>query len=35
MAIARDFRPFNEAQLATIEAKAKPVAEQSLTFKRK
>lgn len=35
VAIARDFRPFNEAQLAVIEAKAKPVAEQSLTFRRK
>lgn len=35
VAIARDFRPFNEAQLAAIEAKAKPVAEQSLTFRRK
>ena len=35
VAIARDFRPFSEAQLATIEAKAKPVAEQSLTFRRK
>lgn len=35
VAIARDFRPFNETQLAAIEAKAKPVAEQSLTFRRK
>ncbi len=35
VAIARGFRPFNEAQLAAIEARAKPVAEQSLTFRRK
>jgi hypothetical protein len=35
VAIARNFLPFNETQLARIEAKAKPVAEQSLTFRRK
>ncbi len=35
VAIARAFRPFNETQLADIEARAKPVAEQSLTFRRK
>jgi len=33
--IARNFRPFSEGQLAEIEAKAKPVAEQSLTFRKK
>ncbi len=33
--IARSFRPFNQDQLAAIEAKAKPVAEQSLTFRKK
>ncbi|MBK8793527.1 MAG: aldo/keto reductase [Holophaga sp.] len=33
--IARNFHPFSEAQLAAIEAKAKPVAEQSLTFRKK
>lgn len=33
--IARNFRPFSEAQLATIEAKAKPVADQSLTFRKR
>ncbi|MDP2877302.1 MAG: aldo/keto reductase [Holophaga sp.] len=33
--IARNFRPFNQDQLAAIEAKAKPVAEQSLTFRKK
>lgn len=35
VAIARNFRPFSEAQLTSIEAKAKPVAEQSLTFRKK
>lgn len=35
VSIARNFHPFSEAQLAAIEAKAKPVAEQSLTFRKR
>jgi predicted aldo/keto reductase-like oxidoreductase len=35
VAIARNFRPCSEAQLAALEAKAAPVAEQSLFFRKK
>lgn len=33
--IAREFRPFSEAQLAELEARVKPIAEQSLTFRKR